>query len=319
MKSLFDVTKKKVPSNLLRDRYLVPPFSIIDGKTGYWLERRRQWEVILQDRENNIRDTQALGNTPYILTDYWRKEFHVRSTRRISTFDPFLCEILIKWFSIEGMTILDPFAGGCVRGAVSSLLNRKYYGIDISDSQCFHNIKQWDRIIQNYEVPIYSPVWKVGDSEQIVSTLDSNYDMLLTCPPYYDLEKYTNLEQDLSNQDSYEDFIKKFTRILKKCFNVLKEDSFAVIVAAEIRAQDGSFYGFIPDIIRNCMEIGFHYYNEIILENRVVSLGVRCPKYFEQSRKIGRHHQNVLVFYKGDLSNIESKFGRFILEEEGRY
>ena len=51
----------------------------------------------------------------------------------------------------------------------------------------------------------------------------------------------------------------------------------------------------------------------MILENRIMSLGVRCPKYFEQSRKVGRHHQNVLVFYKGDPNPkvIEDKFGRF--------
>ena len=44
-----------------------------------------------------------------------------------------------------------------------------------------------------------------------------------------------------------------------------------------------------------------------------MSLGVRCPKYFEQSRKIGRHHQNVLVFFKGDVrpDNIHGKFGDF--------
>ena len=40
---LFETVTHKIPSNLLKDRFLVPPFSLFDTKTGYWQERKRSW------------------------------------------------------------------------------------------------------------------------------------------------------------------------------------------------------------------------------------------------------------------------------------
>ena len=38
--------KPKIPSNLLIDRFIVPPFSILDTKKGYWRERIRLWKSL---------------------------------------------------------------------------------------------------------------------------------------------------------------------------------------------------------------------------------------------------------------------------------
>lgn len=48
-----------------------------------------------------------------------------------STFDPALCELLYLWFSKEGDAVIDPFAGGSVRGIVACELKRNYVGVDI--------------------------------------------------------------------------------------------------------------------------------------------------------------------------------------------
>jgi hypothetical protein len=42
------------------------------------------------------------------------------------------------------------------------------------------------------------------------------------------------------------------------------------------------------------------YYNEIILITQTGSLAIRVGRQFTISRKIGKTHQNVLVFCKGD-------------------
>jgi len=93
---------------------------------------------------------------------------------------------------------------------------------------------------------------------------------------------------------------------------MLANDRFFVIVVSEIRnPETGVYYGFVPDTIRILRECGLSYYNEIILENNIGSLPIRAPKYFNQSRKIGRHHQNILVFYKGDPKKISSRYKEF--------
>lgn len=309
--SLFDSVPNSVISKpLLKDKFIVPPFSILDAKTKYWMDRKRMWENILQDRTDNIRTDTSKGNTAYCNAFDNGKYYGLERKGTISTFDPFLAEILIKWFSKPNWTIYDPFAGGIVRGAVSGICGRKYFGVDISTEQVFHNQKCWIDLLHQYSnITEKSVHWIQDDSE--IHDFGFKFDMMLTCPPYYDLEKYTDNPDDLSNQPDYNSFLDKYGRIINHSYDLLQNNTFAVIVVAEIRDKNGSLYGFVPDTINCFKQAGFNYYNEIILENRVVSLKIRSPKYFNQSRKVGRHHQNVLVFYKGDMSNIEDKFSVF--------
>ena len=311
---LFVQEKLKLPTKSLRERYLVPPFSILDSQVGDWLKRRNEWEHILKNRSENVRNITAKSNTPYINKfDYDIGYRGLERNGNISTFDPFLCEILVRWFSLQGMTIYDPFAGGHVRGVVSAILGRDYVGIDLNPVQVDANNENWEKIKALYDATDFGQIdWINDDSFQYEQVhQEGGFDMLLTCPPYYNLEIYSDNNADLSAYKTYEEFLDRYRGIIKGAYNQLKEDSFAVIVVEEIRRPNGLFYGFVPDTIRAFTDAGFLYYNEMILENRIMSLGVRCPKYFEQSRKVGRHHQNVLVFFKGNPKNIEKKFGNF--------
>ena len=316
---LFDQEKLTLPIKSLREKYLVPPFSILDSQVGEWLKQRNQWEEIIKNRSENVRNITAKSNTPYINKfDYDIGYKGLERNGNISTFDPFVCEILVKWFSREQDVVFDPFAGGHVRGAVSGILGRQYVGVDLNPIQVQANIENWQKITEIYDNSEFGqPIWVCNDSLQYTNEIrhtDARYDMLLTCPPYFNLEIYSDDDRDLSNQKDYPIFLDKYEKIIKNCYHILKDDTFAVIVVEEIRRPDGIFYGFVPDTIKAFTSCGFKYYNEMILENRIMSLGVRCPKYFEQSRKVGRHHQNVLVFFKGNPKNIEEKFGRYTKE-----
>ena len=317
---LFDQEKLTLPIKSLREKYLVPPFSILDSQVGEWLKHRNQWEEIIKNRSENVRNITAKSNTPYINKfDYDPGYKGLERNGNISTFDPFLCEILVKWFSREGDLIFDPFAGGHVRGAVSAILDRDYVGVDLNPIQVKANIENWNEICKIYDDTEFgNPIWVNADSFEYTSRVeqmkDVKYNMFLTCPPYYNLEIYSDNPNDLSNCKDYNQFLAKFRDIIYSSYRLLEDDSFAVIVVEEIRDNNGIFYGFVPDTIQAFQYAGFKYYNEMILENRIMSLGVRCPKYFEQSRKVGRHHQNVLVFFKGNPKNIENKFGRYTKE-----
>lgn len=314
---LFVQGKSKLPTKSLRERYLVPPFSILDSQVGEWLKKRNAWEEIIKNRSNNVRNITAKSNTPYINKfDYDIGYKGLERNGNISTFDPFLCEILVRWFSRDDDSIFDPFAGGHVRGAVSGILGRNYHGIDLNPIQVDANKENWDKMCEIYANTDFGAVeWTCDDSFHYTETHkgdgEKKYNMLLTCPPYYNLEVYSDKQEDLSNCATYDEFIQQFRKIIANSYNLLEYDSFAVIVVEELRDSNGLFYGFVPDTIRAFVDGGFVYYNEMILENRIMSLGVRCPKYFEQSRKVGRHHQNVLVFFKGNPKNIEQKFGRY--------
>ena len=63
-------------------------------------------------------------------------------TTGTSIFDPVLCELAYTWFSPPGGVVLDPFAGGSVRGIIAAALGRKYIGIDLRPEQVQANEEQ---------------------------------------------------------------------------------------------------------------------------------------------------------------------------------
>lgn len=311
--ALFEKGKQSIPSNLLTNKFGWPPFSILNTISWDWQRRKDEWES-LGIYSTDGRDVKNYNATPTNV--FSSRGAEAKKAESISTFDPFLCELMYKWFSKEGMTILDPFAGGSVRGIVAAVLGRNYSGIDLSKTQVEANRTQYAKLREFYNDLKGDCEWFTGDSEALIADFPSEFDMVFTCPPYYNLERYSSDSRDLSNLPTYEEFLEKYTKILIMAANRLKSNSFFVIVVSEIRGtgvKNSDLLGFVPDTINILRTVaGLKYYNEIILENNIGSLPIRAPKYFNQSRKIGRHHQNILVFYKGDIEEIEQKFGKVV-------
>jgi hypothetical protein len=100
-----------------------------------------------------------------------------------SIFDPVLCELAYRWFSPPGCLVLDPFAGGSVRGIVAAKCGREYFGVDLRPEQVAANEAQAARICGEG----IAPLWRVGDSAAVIPALDVEADFVFSCPPYGDL------------------------------------------------------------------------------------------------------------------------------------
>jgi hypothetical protein len=214
-----------------------------------------------------------------------------------SIFDPVLCELAYTWFTAPGSKVLDPFAGGSVRGIVASYLNRQYTGIDLSERQIAANVVQGSSILR--ETP--RPIWITGDSLDMDNLLSKGemYDFVFSCPPYADLEVYSDDPADISTM-KYPEFLSAYRQIIVKSISRLNDNRFACFVVGEARDKNGIYYNFVGDTIQAFMGAGCQYYNEMILVTAVGSLPIRAGRQFDAGRKIGKTHQNILVFVKGD-------------------
>lgn len=216
------------------------------------------------------------------------------SSSGTSIFDPVLTELAYRWFCPPGGVIVDPFAGGSVRGIVASHLGREYHGVELRAEQVAANRAQ--QAIARPPVP----VWRCGDSRDIQTLLAPlRADMVFSCPPYADLEVYSDDPRDLSTLD-YPAFVAAYSEIIAATCALLKPDRFACFVVGEVRDKRGNYLNFVGDTINAFRAAGLHYYNEAILITAVGSLPIRTGRQFTASRKIGKTHQNVLVFVKGD-------------------
>lgn len=210
-----------------------------------------------------------------------------------SIFDPVLCELSYRWFCPPGGKILDPFAGGSVRGIVASCLGFSYTGVELRGEQVAANQAQ------AHIGTGPAPTWHEGDSRNITSIAPGSYDMVFSCPPYADLEVYSDNPADLSTL-AYEEFLPAYEEIIKQTCTLLDDNRFAVFVVGDVRDKRGNYYGFPWHTIAAFQKAGLHLYNEAVLVTAAGSLPIRTGKQFRTSRKFGKTHQNVLCFVKGD-------------------
>jgi hypothetical protein len=223
-----------------------------------------------------------------------------------SIFDPVLCELAYSWWCPPGGTILDPFAGGSVRGIVASMLGYQYTGVELSENQVLANMAQWvDMDAKGITRGAKAPTWINGDSSNIRSLTRGHVepggaDFLFSCPPYGNLEVYSDDPKDISSM-SYEGFLESYRSIIKRSCSLLKNNRFACFVVGDFRDKDtGMLRGFIDDTNAAFKDAGLRLYNDAVLITAVGSLAVRTSSFFSKYRKLGRTHQMVLCYYKGD-------------------
>lgn len=269
---------------ILRDRFIEPPFSILDTKSGNWQRRKKLWSGlgIKSEVGRDAKSFNTKGN-------FAGKEITLNN---VSIFDPALCEVLYHWFCPEGGDILDPFAGGSVRGIVANKLGYKYTGIDIRQEQIDSNREQGIEILDINN----QPNWYVGDSNEVLNGFNKEFDLVFSCPPYTDLEVYSDLDGDISNMP-YIEFMKAYEEIIEKSCNLLKSGGYACFVVGEVRDKKGNYIGFVPDTINAFKKCGMNFYNEAILLNSVGTASMRANGNMK-SGKLVKIHQNILIFKK---------------------
>lgn len=319
----------------LAEKFGIIPFSVLDTRKGEWQSRKNEWISLGIKSEIGRAENLAFSKSSqppkaYVAKNHLREKLNREPTwdetikycedkgmklhKGTSIFDPVLCEMMYRWFNVNGGVVLDPFAGGSVRGIVAAKLGMPYNGCDLRQEQITANIENGKEVLTEVE-PF--PNWVCGDSCDIDKHLKGvKADMIMTCPPYADLEVYSDNPKDLSTMD-YKDFLEVYRKIIKKTADMLKENRFAVFVVGEVRDKKGNYYNFVGDTIKAGIDAGLKYYNEIILVNATSSLAIRLSQYMNNSRKVGKHHQNVIIFYKdGGAKKIKDEFPAIDLREE---
>lgn len=366
----------------LADRFLAPPFSVLDTRQGYWRLRKTQWlslgikseigrasnllgmsdSVLMADKgidpyqfrdekPNTSMPQSVSGNTPTFF--YKKREMEAIAGREMTTaetvevfktgklinaqglevefdvgetwagagtsiFDPVLCEISYRWFCPPGGQIIDPFAGGSVRGVVAGKLGYKYFGVDLRGEQLEANEEQRDWILPGKAEDVR---WQQGDSTTDEAWTDApDADMVFTCPPYFDLEVYSDDPNDLSNCEDIYQFQGLLGSAFEQADKKLRNNRFAVVVMGEVRDDRGNLYDVIGKTVEAAARTGWAYYNDAILVTNVGSLALRAGRIFMGGRKLARCHQYVLVFVKGDWKKAHEACGSLegmVLDLEG--
>jgi len=290
----------------LSERFIVPPFSVLDTRQGYWKERKKVWKDKIGDNAET-RESAVVFNQ----TIKRGGELVKVDGDGVSLLDPVLAELVNLWFGLPGGKTFDCFAGDTVFGFVSASCGNKFTGIELRKEQAKLNQKRVDESGLDAK-------YICDDGQKVLKHIkEKSQDLMFSCPPYFNLEVYSDLENDASNQGDYEEFL----GILEKAFSdslvCLKDDRFAVITVGDVRdKKTGVYYRLVDDIKDIFKKNGVYLYNELVLVEMIGTARLRVGRYMK-NRKVAKTHQNVLVFFKGDPGKIKDIYPELEGEYEG--
>ena len=291
------------PVRKLTDRFIVPPFSVLDARKKYWTNRKKWWLSMIPDDATARLPVKGRDIAMNLRDKDGRLHEAGRSDAGSSILDPVLAEVLLLWFCPKGGTTIDPFAGDTAFGFVSAYKGHPFTGIELLQSQVDYN----QATVDKFKLPAK---YIHDDGQNILSHVSpKSTDFLFSCPPYFDMTVYSNHPCDASNQKTWGRFLIILENALSAAATCLKPNRFAVIVCTELRNNKigGLYYGFLSAIQKIMINSGFVFYNDAILLQPVETAAMRVPRAMH-TRKLVKVHQNVLIFYKGNLKEITRHF-----------
>ena len=230
---------------------------------------------------------------------------------------PFLIkdiEKLISFFTKKGMRVVDPFMGSGTTAIAAFNLDRIGVGMDLSVKYRDLAINRFNKKKMNDNDYIYL----IGDSTKDLHKLQKA-DYIVTSPPYHNIlrnknsgtrsdnsdkgyrngsrqgiEYYSELPNDLGNQETYEKFLDLLKKVMKNCFDILKDDKYCSIIMSDFTVNKKEVC-VQADIVNLMCEIGFEFIGTTILlqDNKPL-----YPFGYPFSYKINHMHQNIMNFRK---------------------
>lgn len=197
--------------------------------------------------------------------------------------------ILLRYGGQPGGRILDAFAGGAVRGMVSSVMGYAYTGVEIRLNQIHENQEVLKAL--NLEGAEY-----IHDDGTEMEKVEGLFDCALTCPPYFDLEVYSDLDTDISNLSTYKEFNLCMLECARAYRKKMKPGSFVCIVVGPFRdKKTGELIDFPAHTVDNFKAAGFIYWQQVVLCKNFASAAKRSTNAWK-GHKLVPCHEVLQVF-----------------------
>ncbi|MCQ2740545.1 MAG: site-specific DNA-methyltransferase [Alphaproteobacteria bacterium] len=268
------------------------------------------------DVRNQLND--LTGKEWLLLTkSFWNSEKCADDKAAFEHPAPFLIkdiEKLISLFTKKGMKVLDPFMGSGTTAIAAYNIGRFGIGVDLSEEYKKLALKRFEEKGMSLNDYIY----QIGDSTKDLKRIGT-VDYIVTSPPYHNIlknkskgirsdnshkgfrngsrqgvEYYSDMPNDLGNQETYSDFLQLLSSVMKNCYKILAEKRYCTIIMSDFTV-DKKEVCVQADIVKLMEKIGFEFVGTTILlqDNKPL-----YPFGYPYSYKINHMHQNIMNFRK---------------------
>jgi len=147
---------------------------------------------------------------------------------------------LIKRYTKEGETVIEPFMGSGTTLFECERLNRKYIGFDINEEMVeYVNNQMKDNLIyRDYEIFLANSLDKKTVELNIKKALEKfNFQkaqLIIMHPPYMDIIKFTDKDEDLSQIDNIQEFVNKMKIVCENFLPFLEKNRYFALVIGDV-------------------------------------------------------------------------------------
>ena len=184
------------------------------------------------------------------------KELDPHIKEHPATFSPTMISDFIRFFTKEGMSVLDPFCGIGSTMEACRRTNRIGFGTEL-------NTKYYNLILKR--VPEFKANIFNSDAQLIPELGIHDIDFCISSPPYWDIlnrstkdfeskrikrnldVKYSDTEQDLGNISDYDMFMNKLAQIYINIYDVLRDGAYLVVIIKNVK-KGGVMYPLAWDL-----------------------------------------------------------------------
>lgn len=289
--------------------------------SGRWLKIKREWNAQIEEagikykipnprfasREGCWQGQNGFSNVVLTERTVEDGEVKINSGRshngNASVLDPVVCEIILRFFMpSSGKRVYNPFGGGVQMGFVAGANGLEYLSSEIRQNQCDVN----NTLCQDFK----KVKWVKSDSSTYKPK--GKYDLVFSCPPYYQVEEYLDYngkppKGELNSIPTYQEFRDTLFRGYEKAIEVLNDNCFFVVMVGDSRDKNGAYYCCESEHELFFKEHGLSVYNKIIyLECEFTRLA--HAKKTLNSRKFPKREQKIIVSYRGDVGKISELY-----------
>lgn len=215
----------------------------------------------------------------------------------LSEFNPTVAKNIISFWSEVGDLIYDPFSGR-TRALVSYAMDRAYIGCEVSKDVVdymkgkFKELNLYEK--DNFNVDIINDDCKKID----LYYQDVKFDLVFTCPPYWNLEKYESCEGQLSDFDDYNIFMDELVQRINIASHKLKKDKYMCLVVGDFRKNKNyiTFHSDLIQKIKQNKEVKLH--DVIALQNIPFNTAAFYFGKTKKDKKTAKAHEYILVYKK---------------------
>jgi hypothetical protein len=220
----------------------------------------------------------------------------------LSRFPQNIGRILLKLYTKEGQTVVDPFAGHNSRMELCYKSKRNYIGCDISHKFMTANFELRDMLLTENADDMFSDENSATielhecDSRKMEPVKNNAGDFTITSPPYWDLEYYGDEAGQLGKDNDWHEFLRRLGDVAHANFRCLKSGAFCVWCINNFR-KDGKFYAYRTRTELLLRDAGFRMHDEAIIDLGG-SFGQAFASQIVENKILPKRHEYALIFRK---------------------